>query len=178
MIKLTEQQIEKAESYVGLQQKEEFVEACMKQCLGSVEVSLGGEYPMPTMFMESTFMKSKYLMCAFVKLYLKEEVETEEGDTWLMTTEAYDEWAGSHVFNQLERMKDKKELRDKCFDILKDYRDLERRLSSAVKGYMAVINDPINRMVLKIYELTSEEALERKKQEVAKLVEEVNKLKE
>lgn len=178
MIKLTEQQIEKAESYVGLQQKEEFVEACMKQCLASVEVSLGGEDPMPTMFMESTFMKSKYLMCAFAKLYLKEEVEAEEGDTWLMTTEAYDEWAGSHVFNQLERMKDKKELRDKCFDILKDYRDLERRLTTAVKGYMAVINDPINRMFQKLYEQTSEEALEQKKQEVAKLVEEVNKLKE
>ena len=179
MIKLTEQQIEKAESYVSLIQKEEFVEACMKQCLGSVEVSLasGDEHAaMPTMFMESTFMKSKYLMCAFIRLYLKEEAETEEGDEWLLSTGAYDEWAGSHVFNQLERMKDKKELRDKCFDLIKDYRDLERRLTTAIKGYMAVLNDPINRLYHRVYMETDESALENAKKQVEKLKEELETL--
>lgn len=177
MIKLTEQQIEKAESYVRLTQKEDFVDACMKQCLASVEVNLVPESEtsvMPNMFMESTFRRSKCLMCAFVTLYLKEEVEMES--EWMMTTEAYDEWAGSHIFNQLERMKDKKELRDKCFDILKDYRDLERRLVTAVRGYITILNDTTNRLYQKLYMDGSQEALEHSKQEVAKLVEEMEKL--
>lgn len=180
-IKLTEKDIETANSYVGLEAKEIFVDECMKQCLAAVDVGLSTEKEsdsMPNMFMESTFRKSKYLLTAFVKLYLKQDVETEDGDPWLMTTKAYDEWAGSHVLNQMERMKDKKELRDKCFDILKDYRDIERRLSTAVKGYIAILNDPINRMFQKAYMENSETALEEAKKEIEKLKEEMENRKE
>ena len=179
---LKEENVKNAKSYLPLAEKEAFLDHCSMRCIQRVEVNLndGGNFAMPNMFMEDTFVKSRYMMAAFVMFYLgipKENVETEDGDEFLMTVAEYDIWAGSHVMNQLERMKGNAEMRDKVFDILRDYRDLEKRLSTAVYNAMQVMNDPANRLLQKIQMDTSEQALEAQKKNLDDLMSELEKMK-
>ena len=69
-----------------------------------------------------------------------------EGETYLMSADDYDRWAGGHLFNQIDRMKGKgPELRDKAFDLLADYRDLEKMLKTEIYGMLQAMNDPVSR---------------------------------
>ena len=164
-IVITELDIERARSYVPVREKEEFVDYCYQRCMNKVTINLGDEDSdaMPNMYMENTFAKSKYLMSALLALYLnrKNEVETVDGDEWLMTDRQYDLWCGSQVIGQIERLKRKTspEIQDKVYDLLRDYKDLERRLGSAIYNGLDVQNDAINRMFLKLSMSTNEEAL-------------------
>lgn len=179
---LTEDSFRKAVSYAPIAVKENFLDHCAMKCLQRVQVNLDvdDETAMPNMYMEDTFMKSRYLMTALAVLYLgipMKEIETEVGDAWLMKRDEYDRWAMSHVLNQLERMKGKADLRDKVFDLLRDYRDLEKRLSTSIYSALNVMNDPANRIFQKIQMDTSSEALEAQKKNLAELVQEFEKMK-
>lgn len=183
---LTEEQMQKAVSYAPAKVKEAFVDYCCRRCLSTSKIDLGiGENSaMPNMYMEDTFAKSRYLMSALCVLYLgvpRENVSMEGDDLWLMEEAEYDLYAMSHPVNQIERMKSNAELRDKAFDLLRDYRDLEKRLNTAIYNTMTVMNDPINRMFQKLAADTSAEALEEQKkaaEELARQLEELKALKE
>lgn len=71
--------------------------------------------------------------------------DASETDEWLMSVEEYDAWAGSHVFNQLERWKRDGDLKFKAYDLLYDYKDLEKRFSAQISSLLAVQNDPVIR---------------------------------
>lgn len=171
---ITEEVLKNASDYAKLADKTAFVDYCTRRCITQVTVSLGmetGNDAMPDMWMEDTFLKSRYLMTAFAVLYLGLDPKgmTEEGDEWLMEAGQYDRFAGSHVFNQLERMKGNAELRDKVFDLLRDYRDLEKRLNTSVYGMLNVMNDPANRFSQKMAMDTSQTSLEEMQKELEKL---------
>ena len=68
------------------------------------------------------------------------------GDNILISSEAYDKYAGSHVFNQIERFKST-EYREKAFDIISDYREMERHLNSAIYSVLRELNDPVKRFM-------------------------------
>ena len=182
-IVITEETVRHALSYVPVFTKETFVEHCAPGCLDTVRCSLGesADLAMPNMYKENTFKRSRYMMTAFVVFYLGtplKEVPSEDGDDWLMTQDEYDKWASSHVFNQLERMKGKADLRDKVFDMLRDFRDLEKRLSTGIYSMLNVMNDVTNRIFLKVQQDTSAEALEEQRKTLNDLVEEFNRMKE
>ncbi len=101
---------------------------------------------MPPMYSVNVGLKNRYLMTAFVKLYLgSKDLLTELADEWLMTEEDYDRWAGSHVFGQLERWKRDNEARDKCFDLLADFKDLSKWFSTQINSLLTVQNDGVLR---------------------------------
>lgn len=185
-IVITEEQMKNAVSYAPAKAKEDFVEYCRRRCLSPVNIDLnfGENSAMPSMFTEDTFLKSRYLMTALCVLYLGipiNEISKEDGDEWLMTIAEYDRYAMSHVVNQIERMKSNAELRDKAFDILRDYRDLEKRLNTVIYNTMTVMNDPTNRLFQKLSFDVSPEALEEQKRELGRLqqeMEEIRKSKE
>ena len=175
-IVVTEEMVENAVSYATLEMKEKFVEVCYMQCLNRVSVDLdgAGTSAMPNMYMENTFLKSRYLMTALAKFYLRMDVETEDGDMWLMTRNEYDRFGASHVIGQLNRFRNNNpDLKDKVFDLLRDYSDLERKLSNAIRSGLTVMNDPANRIFQKITMDVSEEALksavDEAKQQMAEL---------
>lgn len=178
-IVLTELDLQRAKDYVPVREKEAFVDYCAPRCLVKVTVSLGdGENSaMPNMYMESPFAKSKYLMAALLRLYLgkEKELETADGDEWLMTDQQFDLWNGSHVLNQLERFKRKAgpEVLDKVFDLIRDYKDLEQRLNRAVAQTITIQNDPANRFFLKLTMENTAEALEAQKEALAELTKEM-----
>ena len=183
-VKITEDIVRKANAYAPIEEKEAFVEHCAQKCRNSVTINLGEEadnMAMPYMYTEDVFRKSRYLMGAFLTFYLSfdgdRDLETENGDKWLLTQKCYDLFAESQVMNQLERFKGNAELRDKVFDLLRDYRDLEKKLNTTIYNNLTVMNDPINRMFLKISMDTSEQAMEEQKKNLAELVKEFEELK-
>lgn len=179
-ITITEETINNGVSYALCELKEKFVEDVYMKCLNRVDVNLddSGNAPMPYMYMENTFMKSRYLMTALARFYLRMDVETEDGDMWLMTRNEYDRFGASHVIGQLNRFRNNNpELKDKVFDLLRDYSDLERRLSNAIRSGLTVMNDPANRIFQKITMDVSEEALTSQKEQLEDLKKQFAELK-
>lgn len=179
-ITITEETINESVSYALCEVKEKFVEDVYMKCLNRVDVNLddSGNAPMPYMYMENTFLKSRYLMTALARFYLRMDVETEDGDMWLMTRNEYDRFGASHVIGQLNRFRNNNpDLKDKVFDLLRDYSDLERRLSNAIRGGLTVMNDPTNRIFQKITMDVSEEALASQKEQLEDLKKQFAELK-
>lgn len=182
-VTITEEMVKNAVSYAPIRMKEEFVEACYMRCLNKVETFLDdkSENPMPLMYMENTFAKSRFLMTALAIMYLgyrREDLEMVDGELWLMTEAEFDRWGRSHVIGQLNRFRNNNpELKDKVFDLLRDYGDLERRLTSAVRSGLHVTNDVTNRFFLKATMDMSSEALEEQRKQVESLRDELVRMK-
>lgn len=177
---ITEETINNGVSYALCELKEKFIDDVYMKCLNRVDVNLddSGNAPMPYMYMENTFLKSRYLMTALAKFYLRMDVETEDGDMWLMTRNEYDRFGASHVIGQLNRFRNNNpDLKDKVFDLLRDYSDLERRLSNAIRSGLTVMNDPANRIFQKITMDVSEEALASQKEQLEDLKKQFAELK-
>lgn len=143
-VELTKEMIQAAKDYVPVAVKKQWVSDCAEKCFDRLSITADGEQ-MPPMYMVNDSLKARYLMGAFVGMYLGLKYEPDESHALLMSAEDYDRWAGSHVFNQIERLKRDPDVRDKCFDMLYDYRMLEKRLHSSVLGLLTVQNDPVIR---------------------------------
>lgn len=169
-VTITEETINNAVSYSLIEMKEKFVEDCYMKCLNRVDIM---DPPMPYMYMENTFLKSRYLMTALAIFYLgykREELEMEDGDLWLMSRDEYDSFGASHVIGQLNRFRNNNpDLKDKVFDLLRDYSDLERKFSNAIRSGLTVMNDPANRIFQKVLMDTSEEALAAQREQLEEL---------
>lgn len=144
-IELTKEMILAAKSYIPLGIKDAWVADCSAKCFDRLAITADGEQ-MPPMYMVNASLKSRYLMGAFVGFYLCADYMAESEDNKaLMSMEDYDKWAGSHIFNQLERWKRDADVKDKCFDILSDYRVLEKRFGLAINSLLTVQNDQVIR---------------------------------
>lgn len=161
---ITVEQIEKANEYVPFAEKEKFVMEVADKCFDKLNISAdsGDEnIPIPPMYKENTGLKMRYAMGAFVKMYLKEDFEGVDGEEYLMSLDDYDMWAGGHIFNQIERLKNgNADLRNKCFDLLQDYKTLEKMLNTEVYSLLQVMNEPVNRILAHIGAMSTPQALE------------------
>ena len=149
-ITITEEDILNASSYVGISLKERLARAIAYPCLEPVEVQFD-EQALPTMFRENKKIKAQYLMGTLATLlhrpFESEKLNTGEELTGCMAEDDYDLWSGSHVMNQLERLKKSKnsEMVNKLFDLLYDYKAFEIMLNGAIKDELEVRNDMFNR---------------------------------
>lgn len=144
---LTRDMLLSARTYLPLAEKTAFVNENAPKCFDRLQISAGDD-AMPPMYMENTALKSRYLMYALAAKYFgfTPETEQENGEpSALLTEEEYDYYAGGHIFSQIERFKSDAALRDRCFDLLNDYRDLERRMNAQITGLLTVQNDPVMR---------------------------------
>ena len=192
---ITAEQMARVNTYLPLRAKTEWVELVAEKCMSRVQMSASLNdmaVDLPPMYKENAELKSRYLMGVFVRLYLRGSWEVaEDEDEWLMPIEEYDKWAGGHIFAQIEKFKAEKELRDICFNLLNDYKDLELRLKAEIRDMMAIMNDPASRQMasqqmsmtpeamemaieelnkaqeaLKVYEENRKEAIEKAEEEV------------
>ena len=149
-IEITESDIMNARTYVPMLEKESFVVDVYVSCLDKVELGTqDGErvIPMPSIYKDNPSRKQRYLMGALAALYLKKDFEPVEGTKFLMSADDYDRWAGSHVFNQLERLKTRGgDVRNRIFDLISDYRELEKRLNIEIYNLVQIQNDPCTRI--------------------------------
>ena len=143
-VEITKEFLEAARDYVPLAEKEAWVAENAPKCFDKLEIT-SDEEQMPEMYLINTGLKSRYLMAALVSMYFGLNVVPDRDDEYLMATEQYDEWAGSHVINQLERWKRDSELKFKAYDLMFDYKDLEKRFSAQLSSLLAVQNDSVIR---------------------------------
>ena len=162
---ITEDQMPRVNTYLSLQAKMEWVEWVAERCLDRVNINASyGDTPLdiPPMYKENTELKSRYLMGAFVKLYLHWNWEVgEDEDELLLPKDEYDKWAGGHIFAQIEKFKSNKDLRDICFNLLNDFKDLELRLKAEIRDKMAIMNDPVMRQMMAMQMSMTPEAMEK-----------------
>lgn len=176
-VKLTREKLLSMRDYVPLTEKMQFVAEAADGCFDRMELKISGgadSLPMPPMYKDNTSIKSRMLMGAFVKLYLEEAFETDGENPWLMSVPDYDRFCGSHIFNQIERMKaEGGEVRDKAFDVLSDWRDLEKRFNTEVYNLMQVMNEPVSRIMMAMQMQTTPEAMQGLKEELESVKKEV-----
>jgi hypothetical protein len=177
-IKLTKENLLSMRDYVPLAEKMRFVAEAADGCFDRMELKISGgaeSMPMPPMYRDNTSIKSRMLMGAFVKLYLEAGFETEGENPWLMSVADYDRFCGSHIFNQIERMKaEGGEVRDKAFDVLSDWRDLEKRFNTEVYNMMQVMNEPVSRIMMAMQMQTTPEAMQGLKEELESVKKELD----
>ena len=137
---LTKEMIQAAADYTTNAFKEAWCAETAPKCFDRLAITADKE-AMPPMYMVNEGLKKRYLMTVFVKNYLLQTVEVETVDEALMSETDYDNWAGSHVFCQLERLKKDKDICDKCYELLYDFRELDKRLSAQISGLLAAQND-------------------------------------
>ena len=143
--------MEKADSYVKSADKQTFMDFAAPRCIDKIEVKTEGESDaqmLPPSYRANEQRARRYLMGAFLRMYLHQPFEPVADDPWIMDEMEYDRWAGSHVFNQIDRMKKQGEnLRNKAFDMLEDYNNLRRYFYSEIEQLLSVMNDPCTRIM-------------------------------
>ena len=65
-----------------------------------------------------------------------------------------------HLFAQIEKFKSDKDVKDICFNLLAEYKDVERRLNSEIYGKLQVKNDPVTRQIMQQQMNMTPEAIE------------------
>jgi len=172
---ITEEQMEKVNTYVPLKVKTNWVSMVAERCLQKIVISatIGGQdMDLPPVYKEDLEKKCRYLMGALVRFYLCGTFEPEkEDDDALMPEAEYDKWAGGHIFSQIEKFKSNKDLRDTCFNMLNDYKDLEKRLNAECYALLTAMNDDVARQLVAMQATVTPESFQ-------ELVESFNEIKD
>lgn len=153
----------KVNTYIELAAKTEWVSLVSDKCMDKVELSFMDE-AMPTMYMENADRKSRFLLGFFLRLYLnwnwEHEDKEDQSDEWLVPYDVYDKWMRGHIFAQIEKFKSDKDVKDICFNLLAEYKDVERRLNNEIYGKLQIKNDPVARQIMQQQMSMTPEAIE------------------
>lgn len=197
---ITPEDIANARSYVPVGEKKRVSQGiaffCCEAAAPSAGESAKGIPPLPFMVQEDRKLRQQFQM-GLLADYLGKEypvevavIPTPAGEKaeqplgHCMAEEEYDRWAGSHVVNQLERLKKSKEpgVADMVFDILYDWKNYENMISVAIRDYMEQNNNGLNRAVEYISRFATEEmaqsVMESLMQSKGELTEAINEVEE
>lgn len=155
---ITEDILINARDYVPYAEKKRFLDECAGRCFDKLAISADGGaelVAMPPMYKKNPFLVRRYMSAALLMLYLNLPCapENRERDAWLISPDKYDEIAASHIFNQLDRMKSKASspaYKDKIFDLIADYRELEKMMNDEIYALLQVMNEPVSRLLASI----------------------------
>ena len=122
-INITPEMLEKASDYIPLLERQEMLESIARVCVVKVkmEVKLTGStetVSMPERYQEHRIMTKMCLMGVLALKYLHVDYDGDDRSLQ-MPANIYDQWAGSHVLNQIEKLKSDKTVGEKAFRILK-----------------------------------------------------------
>lgn len=161
-IEITKEMIQNANDYIPLIEKQALTEKLAQRCIARVNVgfTLDGDqtsHTMPERYQEMRHMTAMFQMGVFAKLYLKQEFFGD--DDLQMAANVYDDWAGSHVFNQLERLKTDKDVKDKVFNILYDYKEFQWAMRREIETLIGHNNDTVLRLGIFFAESAKNESL-------------------
>ena len=144
MITLTKEIIENAKDYIPVERKHIWCKNVASACVAKVTVTGNGAdnspFYLPDRWEENTMARQMAMASALAQNYLGlwDEEEVLQGKD-------YDEIMGSHLINQLERMKSDRDVRDKVFNILYDYNELKKMLNTDIYSRLGHLNDPLSR---------------------------------
>lgn len=164
-IVITKEIIERASDYIPLLQKTEMAEAIAQYCIARVKMERvdksGNRHPLPDRYQERQLLTNLYLMGILAHEYLHIPYDGDNASKddvpyyhLMMPLNTYDLYASSHVINQLEKLKADKDCKDKVFNILYDYRKLQRMIYDEI----AFASDHQNDLVWRFLEVIEEGA--------------------
>lgn len=146
MITLTKEIIEKARDYIPIERKHTWCRNVAIACVKQVPVTGNGNegaFTLPDRWEENTMARQMALASALAQNYLG--IWSEED---VLQAVDYDEIMGSHLINQMERLKSDKEIRDKVFNVMYDYNELKKMLNSEIYSRLGHLNDTLSRMLV------------------------------
>ena len=167
-----------AATYMPLQEKDEWARNAAAMCINRVTLAAkdgDDTNAIPDYYTLNQERKSRVLYALLANTYLGFGLDLTEG--YLVSTDDYDRWAGSHVMNQIERLKRTAQsysLRDRIYDMLYDYKDAERRLNTEIASILSVHNDACSRLLAMLAVQTTPEYLTRQKDELDKLMKQMD----
>ena len=144
---ITIEMIRAASDYIPFDEKRTIAEDQAPACLiatdkSTDEIATETQLPIPQLYKERCGAKQYFLMYYFLTKYLHVKI-AENG--W--STEEYDYYASSHIFNQLERFKSSDvEIKNKVFDILYDYKQLKSMLEVEIYNLKEAKNSALDRL--------------------------------
>lgn len=172
MEKMNAKWLAETRTYMPLMKKAEIASRCAERCLEEVRITTEGRAAgeTPPMYRENVQKKARYLMGILLRWYLRLDFDGAEGDEWLLSANEYDKWAGDHLMNQIERMKGEGgESRNRAFDLLGDFREMEKRVNSEIYADLQIMNDPVARFAMACTSAMTPEAVTRMAEEAEKL---------
>lgn len=159
-IVITPEIVKSATDYIPLMKKQEMAETIAQKCIVKVlmkytEKGDGTDsVPMPDRYQEYHMYTNLYLMGVLAHEYLHIPYEGDgtgkeiiDYENLKMPANVYDQWGASHVLNQLEQMKTDREMREKVFDLLNDYKDFRWMLAHEIDILLGHNNDVVTRMM-------------------------------
>lgn len=160
----------RAVAYVPYADKAAFVDIAAVRCFDRLELTTEEGDMVPPMWKENAGRKAKYMTAALAGIYLRILPEDSENE-WELTDEEYDALAESQLVSQLERIKKATRnpaVRDKIYDLLADYRFLERLLNAECYGLLNAMNDNVSRLKSLLAASVTPEAIQALQEEAEK----------
>lgn len=146
MITLTKEIVENANDYIPIERKHVWCRNVATACVSKVTVTGNGAennaFTLPDRWEENTMARQMAMASALAQNYLG--IYSEED---VLQAKDYDEIMGSHLINQLERMKSDRDVRDKVFNILYDYNELKKMLNTDIYSRLGHLNDTLSRAI-------------------------------
>ena len=147
-----------------MREKEAFIKDVSLGCFDRMEIGTENGDPLPPFYKESALRKHRYMTTALLKLYLRIQLEqAEELGPWEIADESYECASRSFLMSQLERIKKRtadKELQDKIYDLLADYKLLEKLLNAECYGMLPAMNDTVSRFQMMMTSQATPEVME------------------
>lgn len=164
---ITENLVRNANDYIPLERKVAMAKAIAPKCIEKSKTAeqnqKGLEFlALPTLWVDDLETKNLYTMVVLLTEYLKITVPDD------FTDEIYDEYASTHILNQLERFKSNLALKDKVFDLLNDFRDFKKILDTEIFNEKEVRNDPVARLSAAISIISNSENIKKMQAELEK----------
>lgn len=176
-VELTEEDILRANTYLPLLDKTAMAQVLAPACIQKLNLSIpvkkteadetakddAFSIPIPDMYREDTLART--LTSAFVLLYfyLKRPDITSQYDPnkgMMLSANDYDRYP--NLLTQVERMKASskdREVRDRVYALLADYKDFEKRLGAEIYSLLSVQNDICTRITQMMTMQTNPETL-------------------
>jgi len=185
---LTKEDILNARTYMPITMKRVMTKQIAEWCTEEKPDKLGKG--VPPLYCENRELRQLFLYGLLARWYLRKdfacgtvevitdgERHQEEVDYYMAPAD-YDEWAGSHVMNQLERMKRDRDVADKIYDLLYDFRALETLSYGAVRDELEQRNDLCARLGETLALSSDPDTLRKNLEEIVELGNELNARKE
>jgi hypothetical protein len=169
--KVTEELLRNAVDYLPIERKialsKVIAPLCIEKSKTAEQNQKGLEFlALPTLWVDDLETKNLYTMSVLLTEYLKISVPED------FTDKVYDEYASTHILNQLERFKSNAALKDKVFDLLNDYRDFKKILDTEIFNEKEVRNDPVARLSAAISIVSDPENIKKMQEEMERTAKE------
>lgn len=154
-------------TYIPLEEKMQYAKQIAEACVEDADVAeqnkIGEKLlPLPNLKVENMAMKKMLMLQVLLGAYLHIEIKE-------MTIKKYDEYAGCHILNQIERYRSNNTFRDIAYDLISDYREFEKIVATEIYNIKATANDPMARAIAIMQVYSTPENVQKAIEELKKM---------